>query len=116
MCIGETLEEREAEQTFDVIKEQLDASLKNFRADEMMPPSTILAYEPVWAIGTGRTATPEQAQEVHHFIREWIENRHLIQRQPLRSVFSTGGVLSRIICGSDGRSRILMGLSWVAQA
>lgn len=72
LCIGETLEEREAEQTFAVIEEQLDASLKNFRDNKKMPPSTILAYEPVWAIGTGRTATPKQAQEVHYFIREWI--------------------------------------------
>ena len=74
LCIGETLEQRKAGQTFEVIKDQLDFSLKNFRADQNMPPSTVLAYEPVWAIGTGQTATPEQAQEVHGFIRGWIEN------------------------------------------
>ena len=73
ICVGETLEEREAGRTFDVIKEQLDLSLKNFKADELMRPSNILAYEPVWAIGTGKTATPDQAQEVHLFIRKWIE-------------------------------------------
>jgi triosephosphate isomerase len=73
LCIGEILEEREAGQTFEVIREQLDVSLHNFKVDQLMPPSTILAYEPVWAIGTGRTATPDQAQEVHEFIREWIE-------------------------------------------
>jgi len=73
VCVGETLEEREAERTFEVIKEQLDLSLDNFRADQMMPITTILAYEPVWAIGTGKTATPEQAEEVHQFIRLWIE-------------------------------------------
>jgi triosephosphate isomerase len=73
ICIGETLDEREAGRTFDVIKEQLDLSLHNFKADELMLPSNILAYEPVWAIGTGKTATPEQAQEVHLFIRKWIE-------------------------------------------
>ncbi|MBW2709892.1 MAG: triose-phosphate isomerase [Deltaproteobacteria bacterium] len=73
VCVGETLDERESERTFEVIKEQLDLSLDNFRADQMMPTSTILAYEPVWAIGTGKTATPEQAEEVHHFIRLWIE-------------------------------------------
>jgi triosephosphate isomerase len=72
-CIGETLEEREAGHAFEVIKKQLDASLQSFRDDGIMPSSTILAYEPVWAIGTGQTATPEQAQEVHHFIRKWIE-------------------------------------------
>jgi triosephosphate isomerase len=73
VCIGETLEEREDGRTFDVIGEQLNESLKNFRKDLTLPPHTILAYEPVWAIGTGQTATPEQAQEVHHFIREWIQ-------------------------------------------
>jgi triosephosphate isomerase len=74
VCIGETLEEREAGRTFDVIEEQLNGSLKNFREGKGMPSSAILAYEPVWAIGTGKTATPEQAQEVHHFIRQWIVN------------------------------------------
>jgi triosephosphate isomerase len=73
LCIGETLEQREGGQTFAVLREQLDLSLNNYRTDGMMPPSTILAYEPVWAIGTGKTATPLQAQEVHRFIREWIE-------------------------------------------
>lgn len=72
ICIGETLEEREEGRTFKVVKKQLDGSLKNFRDTRTLPPSAILAYEPVWAIGTGRTATPEQAQEVHHLIREWI--------------------------------------------
>jgi triosephosphate isomerase len=72
ICIGETLEEREAGQTFAIIKQQLDESLHNLKADQLMLPSTILAYEPVWAIGTGKTATPEQAQEVHAFIRKWI--------------------------------------------
>jgi len=73
VCVGETLVERESNQTFEVIRAQLDASFRNFKADQLMRPSTILAYEPVWAIGTGQTATPEQAQEVHRFIREWIE-------------------------------------------
>jgi triosephosphate isomerase len=69
VCIGETLEEREQGRTFEVVGAQLEGSLKGFRTDKTMPPSTILAYEPVWAIGTGRTATPDQAQEVHRFIR-----------------------------------------------
>ena len=73
ICIGETLEQREAGQTFGIIKEQLDGSLKNFKDDKSMPSSTILAYEPVWAIGTGKTATSDQAQEVHHFIRGRLE-------------------------------------------
>ncbi len=72
ICIGETLEEREAERTAEVIRGQLQGSLANFISDGRLPYSTVLAYEPVWAIGTGRTATPEQAQEVHAFIRTWI--------------------------------------------
>jgi triosephosphate isomerase len=74
VCIGETLEEREAGRTFDVIEEQLNGSLKNFKENKTMPSSVILAYEPVWAIGTGKTASPEQAQDVHHYIRRWIED------------------------------------------
>jgi len=73
ICIGEKLEERESGRTFDTIKQQLDESLQNLKVDQLMLPSTILAYEPVWAIGTGKTATPDQAQEVHAFIRNWIE-------------------------------------------
>jgi triosephosphate isomerase len=72
ICIGETLEEREADRTVDVIRAQLEGSLNPFREEGFMPPTTILAYEPVWAIGTGRTATPQQAQEVHAFIRSWL--------------------------------------------
>jgi triosephosphate isomerase len=72
VCIGETLEEREAGRTSDVLQLQLEGSLNNFVKDRTMPPDTILAYEPVWAIGTGRTASPGQAQESHEFIRKWI--------------------------------------------
>ena len=70
VCIGETLSEREGEKTLAVIEEQITEGLHNVSPDEMEP--VIIAYEPVWAIGTGKTATPEQAQEVHHFIRELV--------------------------------------------
>jgi triosephosphate isomerase len=73
LCVGETLEQREAGETFNVIREQLNVSLQNYLAEGVMLPSTIVAYEPVWAIGTGRSATSGQAQEVHQFIRQWIE-------------------------------------------
>jgi triosephosphate isomerase len=73
VCIGETLEEREKDLTFQIIERQLSLSLKSFREGKHLPPTTILAYEPVWAIGTGRTATPEQAQGVHQFIRQWLK-------------------------------------------
>jgi len=73
LCIGETLEEREKGLTFQIIERQLRLSLKSFMEAKKLPPTTILAYEPVWAIGTGRTATPEQAQEAHQFIRQWVK-------------------------------------------
>ncbi|MEM6473111.1 MAG: triose-phosphate isomerase [Planctomycetota bacterium] len=67
VCVGETLEDREAGKTESVVKEQLKGSLAGL--DEMRAPGVVIAYEPVWAIGTGKTATPEQAEEVHAFIR-----------------------------------------------
>ncbi len=70
VCIGEVLEEREAEKTLDVIEQQLKEGLNGLSADEM--EKVVVAYEPVWAIGTGKTATPDQAQEVHQFIRKLI--------------------------------------------
>jgi len=69
-CIGETLQEREAGQTFTVLECQLKKGLDNLFPDEIK--NVILAYEPVWAIGTGKTATAEQAQESHEFIRQLI--------------------------------------------
>ena len=73
VCIGETLEEREREETFDIIKKQLNGSLEVVCRQRDFSKDIILAYEPVWAIGTGKTATPEQAQEVHFFIRQWLK-------------------------------------------
>ena len=73
VCVGETLQQREAQQTFDVIRRQLDGALSGLSAAEL--GRIVLAYEPVWAIGTGRNATPEQAQEVHAFIRQRIKER-----------------------------------------
>jgi len=75
VCIGETIEERERGDAFKIIEDQLAGSLKHLLDDNQMPASTILAYEPVWAIGTGRTATPDQAQEIHQFIRQWMRDK-----------------------------------------
>jgi triosephosphate isomerase len=69
-CIGETLEEREKGVTFKVIETQVRNGLEGLNEAELV--NLILAYEPVWAIGTGKTATPQQAQEVHKFIRDLI--------------------------------------------
>ena len=68
LCVGEKLGEREKNRTFEVISDQIREGMKEL--DIRNSSDIILAYEPVWAIGTGRTATPEQAQEVHKFIRK----------------------------------------------
>ena len=70
-CVGELLEERENGTTNDVVKRQILKGLDGISAEEMK--NIIVAYEPVWAIGTGKTATPAQAQEVHEFLRDLIE-------------------------------------------
>ncbi|MCD8283113.1 MAG: triose-phosphate isomerase [Opitutae bacterium] len=70
LCVGETLEEREAGKVEEVIRTQLVGGLAGVPADKA--ETIVIAYEPVWAIGTGKTATPEQAQEVHAFIRKTI--------------------------------------------
>jgi len=68
LCIGESLEERENNKTFEILDKQLAGSLKDMPLDGIT-----IAYEPIWAIGTGKTASPEQANEVHSRIREWLK-------------------------------------------
>ncbi len=70
LCCGESLAEREAGYTLSIIQAQLDAALAGAAEGPL-----VVAYEPVWAIGTGRNATPEQAQEVHAFVRAWLGER-----------------------------------------
>ena len=73
LCIGETLKERERGKTFEIVKDQLLSALKGILltgADKL-----VIAYEPVWAIGTGLTATPDQAQEVHSYLRQLLVER-----------------------------------------
>ena len=71
VCVGENLKEREANKTFDVVRNHCQEGLKGFTLEEIK--KIIIAYEPVWAIGTGKTATPAQAQEVHKFIRDLLK-------------------------------------------
>jgi triosephosphate isomerase len=71
LCVGENLEEREANKHFEVVTEQTKAVLYNFTALDLK--NIVIAYEPVWAIGTGKTATAAQAQEIHACIRNVIE-------------------------------------------
>ena len=88
VCIGETLKEREEKKTFDIIKAQLNESLKFFCEKKSLPTKLILAYEPVWAIGTGKTATPEAAQEVHLFVRSWLgENFDHVTGEAIRILY-----------------------------
>ncbi len=73
-CMGETLKEREDGRTFTVVGNQLEGGLEGIKENEVL--EMVIAYEPVWAIGTGKTATPEQAEEVHQFIRQRMEERY----------------------------------------
>jgi len=70
VCVGESLEEREAGQALNVIRRQVNGALAGLKKDDLN--GMVLAYEPIWAIGTGLTATPEQAGEVHGWIREML--------------------------------------------
>jgi len=69
LCIGESLEEREAGKTFDILETQLTGSLRDVGMEHIT-----IAYEPIWAIGTGKTATPDQANEAHECIRRWLSS------------------------------------------
>ena len=73
LCVGENLDEREAGKHFDVCETQIKNVLYNFTAEELK--NIVIAYEPVWAIGTGKTATSEQAEEIHAFIRKVIADK-----------------------------------------
>jgi len=74
LCVGETLQERETSRTFDVVERQTEHALRHVTPEEAT--RAVLAYEPFWAIGTGKTASPEQAQEVHTFIRKLVARSH----------------------------------------
>ena len=73
-CIGETLEEREANKQNEVVKAELEGSVFNLSAEEF--ENIVIAYEPIWAIGTGKTATSDQAEEIHAFVRSAIAEKY----------------------------------------
>jgi triosephosphate isomerase len=74
VCVGETLAERDGNRTREVVERQTERALRGLTPDQAA--AAVIAYEPVWAIGTGRNATPEQAQEVHAFIRRLVSRSH----------------------------------------
>ena len=74
MCVGERLEERERGKTFDIVKEHVEKGLKDISKEDVL--KVVIAYEPVWAIGTGKTATPQQAEEVHKYIRNLLQKMY----------------------------------------
>ncbi|MCX8069699.1 MAG: triose-phosphate isomerase [Thermodesulfovibrionales bacterium] len=82
MCIGESLSEREQGKTMEVLKRQLINGLKDISADNL-----IIAYEPIWAIGTGKTATTEQAQEAHNFIRGELKSLYGKSAESIRILY-----------------------------
>jgi len=73
-CVGETLKDREEAKTFSVVERQIEGGLRGLGDKELR--NMVIAYEPIWAIGTGKTATPEQAEEVHRFIRGKMDKLH----------------------------------------
>lgn len=84
LCIGENLEEREAAKTLEVIEAQLKSALQNLKDfPSTSYPLVCIAYEPVWAIGTGRTATPDQVREVHDFISSLLEDNYDLSHTPI---------------------------------
>lgn len=96
-CVGETLEERESQQTFNVIKTQLNQGLKNILMGDIS--SISVAYEPVWAIGTGKTATPGQAEEAHAFIRSELAKMYSGQIAAATCIIYGGSVTPENIKG-----------------
>jgi len=85
LCVGETLQEREANQTETVVARQLDAVIEKHGIGSFN--SAVIAYEPVWAIGTGKTASPQQAQDVHRFIRSRLASHDEVVADNMRILY-----------------------------
>ena len=103
-CIGETLQEREENRMKTVIERQLKEGLNNFTADDIS--RLLIAYEPVWAIGTGKTATPGQAQEVHGLIRKWIAGQYSAERAAQTAILYGGSVTPKNVADLMGQPDI----------
>lgn len=97
LCIGESLNERDAGSTYKVLEAQLEGCLRGINIHA--PQDLIIAYEPVWAIGTGRTATGEQAQEAHAFIRSWLGKNFSTKLAKSISIIYGGSVNPKNLAG-----------------
>ena len=88
LCVGETLREHEVGKAREVVIDQLENCLKDIEIDNDL----IIAYEPVWAIGTGKTATPEQAEEMHRVIRDWLKENYGAEKAENMPILYGGSV------------------------
>jgi len=116
LCVGETLEEREQDQTETVVARQLDAVIDAVGIDVFS--RAVIAYEPVWAIGTGLTATPQQAQSVHAFIRDKISALNVIIADQLRILYGgsvKGSNAAELFAQSDIDGGLVGGASLTAE-
>ncbi|CAH7684855.1 triosephosphate isomerase [Phakopsora pachyrhizi] len=107
-CIGESLSEREANRTIQVVESQLEGIKKGIEKHSQTWDRVVVAYEPVWAIGTGKVATPQQAQEVHKAIREWFKkNVDPKTSETIRIIY--GGSVNGNNCGELSREHDIDG-------
>lgn len=95
VCIGETLKEKERKETFLIIEKQLTECFSGIQEESWK--DVVIAYEPVWAIGTGNSATPEDAQTVHFFIREWL-NKNISPKVSSETRIVYGGSVKKTNC------------------
>ena len=110
LCVGELLEERQGNKTDAVLDRQMTGSLANVAGDQF--GKLVIAYEPVWAIGTGLTASPEQAESAHVFLRQWIANRYTSQiAESLRILYggSVKGDNAKCLLGQPNVDGALVG-------
>jgi len=118
VCVGEQLPEREAGDAESVVKAQLEGSLNGLTVSDL--ERIIIAYEPVWAIGTGKTATPEQAQEMHGFIRGVVANAHGAEAAENLRILYGGSVkpenIVELIAQTDVDGALVGGASLDAQS
>lgn len=120
LCIGETLDQRDQGETLRVLETQLKGSLAYSLNNKALDPTLTVAYEPVWAIGTGKTATPEQAQEAHSFIREWFRSNFNAQAADTLRILYGGSVkpnnISELMAQQDIDGALVGGASLKADS